>query len=94
MVPTLSILEVFKWVYRERGEDAALQVAALMQQGLVVELDSSLAIRAAKLGLEHQLPHADSAVLASAHAYGATLWTQDSDFQHLDGVQYQPKPSA
>lgn len=91
IVPTLSILEVFKWVLRERGEDAALQAAALMQQGHVVELDVGLATRAAKLGLEHKLPLADSVMLATARAYDAALWTQDTDFESLQSVRYHPR---
>ena len=91
IVPSLSILEVFKWVLRERGEDAALQAAALMQQGDLVDLDVSIATRAAKLGLEHKLPLADSVMLATARAYEAVLWTQDADFEGLQGVRYQPK---
>jgi predicted nucleic acid-binding protein len=94
VVPSVSILEVFKWVLRERGEDAALQAAALMQQGTVVDLDVALAIRAAKLGLDHRLPLADSIMLATAHTHGAVLWTQDADFASVEGVQYQSKRSA
>jgi uncharacterized protein with PIN domain len=33
IVPTVSILEVFRWILRERGESEGLQAAALMQQG-------------------------------------------------------------
>lgn len=92
VVPSLSVLEVFRWVLRERGEDAALQAAALMQQGRVIELDVVLALRAAKLGLEHKLPLADSVMLATAYASEALLWTQDADFEGIQGVQYRPKP--
>jgi predicted nucleic acid-binding protein len=92
IVPTLSILEVFKWVLRERGEDAALQAAALMQQGEIVELDVSIALRASKIGLAHRLPLADSVMLATARAHNALLWTQDSDFEGLDDVSYRRKP--
>jgi toxin FitB len=94
LVPSLSILEVFKWILRERGEDAALQAAAVMQQGEVIELDVSIATRAAKLGLEHKLPLADSVMLATARAQNATLYTQDIDFEQVPGVQYRPKPRA
>ena len=94
VVPTLSIFEVFKWVLRERGEDAALQAAALMQQGVVVDLDVSIATRAAKLGLQHKLPLADSVMLATATAYEAELWTQDADFASVPGVRYRPKSRA
>ena len=79
---------------RERLEDAALQAAALMQQGEIVDLDVSIATRAAKLELEHKLPLADSVMLATARAHEAELWTQDGDFALVPGVRYRPKPGA
>ena len=88
---SVSVLEVFRWVYREHGESDALRAAALMQQGDVVELDATLALRAAKLGLQHKLPLADSIVLATARVFGASLWTQEADFATIDGVQYRAK---
>lgn len=91
VVPTISILEVFKKVLRDRGEDMALQAAALMQQGEVVELDVALATRAAKLGVELKLPLADSVILATARAYSATLWTQDAHFENVPEVKFHPK---
>ena len=94
IVPSISLLEVFKWVLRERGEDAALQAVALMQHGQVVDLDISIATRAAKLGLEYRLPLADSVILATAHAHGAVLWTQDVDFAGVPSIQYRPRPRA
>ena len=94
LVPSISILEVFRWVLRERGEDAALQAAALMQQGAVVDLDVSIATRAAKLGLEYKLPLADSVILATARAHDAVLWTQDADFASIEGVRYRPRARA
>lgn len=94
LVPTLSILEVFKWVVRERGEEDALQAAALMQQGEVVVLDAALALQAAKLGIQNKLPLADSVMLATARAFDAVLWTQDADFEGISEVQYCAKKSA
>ena len=94
VVPSLSVLEVFKWVLRKRGEGDALQAAALMQRGHVVELDVALSLAAAKLGLDHGLPMADSVILATARAYEAVLWTQDAHFRRIDGVRYQPKQGS
>jgi len=91
LVASISMLEVFKWIFRVKGENAALQASALMQQGEIIDLDSALAIRAAKLGAERRLPLADSIMYATAQAYGATLWTQDADFEGLPGVRYVPK---
>jgi len=91
IVPSISILEVFKRIYIQRGEDAALQAAALMQQGKVIELDLTLSLKAAKLGVEKNLPLADSVILATARTWNAILWTQDSDFKGIDGVKYFAK---
>lgn len=91
VVPTISILEVFKCVLGQRGEHKALQAVALMQQGRVVELDTATAMAAAKLGVERQLPLADSVILATAQARGATIWTQDADFDGLPGVNFRAK---
>lgn len=91
IVASISVLEVFRWVYREHGETGALRAAALMQQGRVVDLDTTLALRAAKLGIEHKIPLADSILLATARVFEATLWTQDADFKGVSGVQYHPR---
>ena len=37
---------------------------------------------------------ADSMILATARAYGATTWTQDEHFAHIEGVQYIAKQAA
>jgi len=91
IVPSISVFEVFRVVCRQRGEEQALQAAALMQHGKIVELSSSLALYAAKLSIELKLPMADSIILATARLREATLWTQDNDFEGIDGVRYFPK---
>lgn len=91
LVPTICLLEVFKRVLQQRGEGPALRVVAQMQQGKVVNLDSSLAVSAAKISLEMKLPLADSVILATARAYDAIIWTQDADFAKVKGVKYAAK---
>jgi predicted nucleic acid-binding protein len=91
VVPTVTIYEVFKVVLRESSENEALHAAVAMQKGTVVDLTSPLAIAASKLSLEHNLPMADSIILATAKEFDATLWTQDADFKNIDGVKYFSK---
>lgn len=88
VVPTLSLFEVFKRVLQQRDETAALRSVALMQQGTVVDLTAPIALSAAKLSEDLKLPMADSVMLASAKAYDATFWTQDANFEGVDGVRY------
>ncbi len=91
VVPTICLLEVARHVYRESGEDRALQALALMQQARIVDLRLEVIQMAARVGKDHRLPLADSVVYATGRLFGATVWTQDSDFKGLEGVQYTPK---
>ena len=90
IVPTITIYEVFKTVLRQRDESDALQAIALMEQGSVVDLTANISILAAKISLERNMPMADSIILAPARTYQATIWTQDSDFEGIEGVRYIP----
>lgn len=94
VVPTITIYEVFKVVLRQRTDSDALQAIALMQQGTIVDLTSNISITAAKLSIEHHLPMADSIILATGQIYGATIWTQDSDFKEIHGVRYIEKKNG
>lgn len=91
IVPSITIFEVFKVVCRQRGEDAALQAAALMQQGTVIDLTPALATLAAKTSLDLSLPMADSIILCTARLHDAILWTQDEHFATIPGVRYFAK---
>jgi predicted nucleic acid-binding protein len=91
IVPTLSLYEVFKVVLRQRGESEALRAIALMQEGQLIDLTSTIALHAAKLSLELKIPMADSVMLATAREYNAVLWTQDSDFEGMEGVRFITK---
>jgi len=91
IVPVISIYEVFKRVLQQKGEGDALQAIAVMCQGKVIELDTRLALSAARISVELRMPMADSIMLATAQVYNATLWTQDEDFKEIEGVQYIEK---
>jgi predicted nucleic acid-binding protein len=88
ITPSVTLYEVFKRVSQQRSEDDALGAIAVMVQGQVVDLDTTLALSAAKTSVELKLPMADSIILATARAYEATVWTQDEDFESIEGVQY------
>ncbi len=91
LIPVICVYEVFKRIFQLRGLAAAQTHIGDMYSGMVVDLDASLAISAAKISVEHQLPMADSIILATARARQATLWTQDEHFKGLEGVQFKEK---
>jgi predicted nucleic acid-binding protein len=93
VVPTLSIFEVYRKVLQSREENDALAVVPLMSRGTIVDLTPDLAVAGAELSVQHKLLMADSIILATARAWRATLWTQDADFEGLEGVRYRRKRS-
>jgi predicted nucleic acid-binding protein len=88
LVPTISLYEVFKRVLQQRDESDALRAIAFMQLGRVVDLTSTIALHAAKLSADMKIPMADSVMLASARETNSILWTQDSDFESIQGARY------
>lgn len=91
LVPTISLYEVFKVVLRERDENSALQVIAIMQQCRIIELTPRIALQAAKNSIDYKLPMADSIIFTTAQLFNATIWTQDVDFKDLPNVKYFSK---
>jgi toxin FitB len=87
LVPVMTVYEVFKYLRRKLGQDAASRAATYMQRGNVVDIDSALVLDAASNGL----PLADSLIYATTQLHGAELWTQDAHFEGLPGVKYFPK---
>ena len=93
IVPVITVFEVFKRMYLQLDERAALSAVANMQQGQLVELDTALAVHAARLSVDLKLPMADSIILATARAHDAILWTQDSDYEGIENVNYRRRNS-
>ena len=91
IVPAITLYEVFKVILRESSENQALQAVVAMQKGKVINVNTSLALAAARLSLEYRLPMADSVILATAQEFKATIWTQDADFKDIREVKYFPK---
>lgn len=91
IIPSLTLYEVFKKILQQTDEGHALQAVAVMQQGMVVDLDARIALDAARISLKNKLPMADSIILATARTYEATVWTQDEDFKDIPDVQFRKK---
>lgn len=62
-----------------------------MQQGTVADLTAPVALAAARISLDLAIPMADSVMVATARLWNATLWSQDSDFEKVQGVRYVAK---
>ena len=71
IVPVICLYEVFKRVFQQRGEDAALEAVALMMQGQVVAGDASLAGCGSR---RHRSGHSAAAVPADAARCASRLY--------------------
>lgn len=91
LVPTIAIYEVSKRMLIQQGEEAALLAVGIMGLGKTIDLTQEIALNAAKLSSDLKIAMADSIILATARAHAATLWTQDVDFEGIDGVEYTKK---
>lgn len=90
-VSSISLYEVWKYTILHADVARAKKIKQVMQQGIVVPVDSEIAIHAADLSIKHKLPLADSLIYATVLAHNAILWTQDSHFDGLPHVRYFPK---
>ena len=92
ITPTSVQYELYKWVSRNSGTEAALQAIALTEQSQVIPLTSSIALLAADLSMENSLSFADAIIYATSRFHQASLVTSDNHFKELSGVVYFEKP--
>ena len=93
IVPTVTILDVFRHVYRNMGESEALQAAAVMQQGRVLGLDTTLALDGGRVGVRNEVSPSAGVVLATARRFDAEVWTQRDELRNAERVSYRPRAS-
>ncbi len=94
IVPTSVQFELYKWAYRVKGKQSALEAIALTEQGKVIPLNTSIVLLAANLATQHKLSFADSIIYATAQNQSAELITSDDHFVDLYGVIYFKKTGA
>ena len=95
LVPVNCLYEVYKRVALLYDVSVAQTMIGDMLYGRVIDIDGSLALRAAQVSSDFKLAMADSFILAAARAHDAVLWTQDEHFKNLPDVRYiEKKPKA
>lgn len=91
IVPTIVQLELTKWLYREKGEEAVDSFMAYTTLCHVVPLDTALAREAAEICGKLRLATADAIIYATALRHGAEIVTCDVHFKELENVIYVAK---
>ena len=91
LVPTISLFEVHRVLSRALPAEIVETCLEVMRRGRVLDLTDRRAIAASEAATRHGLALADAAIYSMALEHGATLWTQDVDYQGLPGVNYSAK---
>jgi toxin FitB len=86
ITPSVVVLEVYRKIKKEKGEEKALEAHAHMETTRLVNLDSNLALAAADVGLRTKLGTVDSIIYATTVKYKAKLLTSDHHFEGLPQV--------
>ena len=94
LVPTIALFEVHKVLSRKLPANVVEQCLDVMRMGRVLDLTDRRAIAASQVAAEHRLAMADAVMYAIAQEFDATFWTQDVDYEGLDGVRYCAKPAV
>ena len=93
LVPTIALFEVHKVLSRKLPANVVEQCLDVMRMGRVLDLTDRRAIAASQVASAHKLASADAVMYSMAREFEATFWTQDVDYQGLDGVRYCAKPA-
>ena len=94
LVPTISLFEVHRVLSRALPAELVETCLDVMRRGRVLDLTDRRAIAASEAATRYRLALADAAIYSMALEHGATLWTQDVDYEGLPGVSYSAKLRA
>jgi predicted nucleic acid-binding protein len=90
-IPTICLYEVKKKFLNDNDAVKAVTAVDIMEKGIVISIDSEIALLASDISKQHKLPMADSIIYATAVLWNAELYTQDKHFENLDRVHYFSK---
>ena len=87
VTPTIVVYEVYKKIKHRNGEEKALEAYAQISLTRVVELTSSLSLKAADISISTGVAMADAIVIATANDYDAQILTSDQHFKNITKVK-------
>lgn len=91
LVPVVALYEVHKVLSRKVSAEVVDQFLNVMRLGRVLEITDLRAINASRAANLHGLAMADAMMYSMAQEFGATLWTQDVDYELLPDVRFFAK---
>ncbi|GBU22335.1 hypothetical protein R80B4_02242 [Fibrobacteres bacterium R8-0-B4] len=87
-VPAICLYEVHKKFINDNDIEKADLAVDIMKIGIVIDIDSEIAVLASNVSKQYKFPMADSIIYATAEIYNAEIYTQDKHFENLERVRY------
>jgi predicted nucleic acid-binding protein len=87
-VPAIVLYEVRKILLQRQPKTIADLFVSEALRRTVVPVDQEIALSAAVISLQHELPMADALIYATAEINGAELVTSDAHFKGLPRVTF------
>ena len=88
ITPTIVVYEVYKKTRSLLGEQKALEAYAQISRTRIIELTTTIALKAADIGINLKLGTADSIILAAAQECHAEIVTSDKHMKDLKQVKF------
>jgi predicted nucleic acid-binding protein len=86
LVPTIVLYEVRKILLQRQPKTIADLFVSQALRHTITPVDEEVALSAAALSIQHELPMADALIYATAEKNGAELVTSDAHFKGLPNV--------
>jgi toxin FitB len=88
MVSSLTIHEIHRIVLKREGKDVATLRSNTIQGDFeVIDVDYKIAIKSAELRNKHQIPMADSVIVATAQIQQCPLFSDDAHFKSIENLK-------
>ena len=91
VTPSIILYEVYKKIKSAKGEEKALEAIAQMSRTKIVDLTSSLCLKAADVSISLNLGMADAIIVATANEFEAQIITSDQHLKNIKGVKFVNK---
>jgi predicted nucleic acid-binding protein len=86
-VSVISIHEIYRLTLKKEGrETAKLRVGLISKDFRIIDVNSSIAVKAAEIRHRLTIPMADSLIVATSLAVGGTCVSDDPHFESVEGL--------
>lgn len=88
LLSAINASEIYHFLLKNRPAEAEKLIKFVLSSSFVIPVDSSIALKAAKIKYDKKIGLADAIVIATAEDNDAKILTGDDDFKNMDNVIY------